>query len=591
MSETTESAEEAESRQQGQEDERPATDRWTLLVNESTDAEQAMWASTLMAMVNDESAGDPVWYLRGSALAELRSSGDAPKPMPVSKERFNVALSATGRVRREAGTGNNRRQVGAMLPASLMHKALAHEYIAKLPRIESSFKHPVLTEFGMVSEPGYHPASRIYIEDGGDCSMGKTEALSAIEDLLQEVKFRDASADKAAAVAAMATPYLRPMIREKNIPFFLVHKDNQTGAGASYLCKMIAATSRVEITETTWKKDNDEQAKAIGAWLEKDPDQMVLLDNVDKTTFASDPLEALITGHGTWEDRRLGSSTMLGGSHSLTIFGTSNTYRASGGMKRRIWPIGLTHPEPSDSERAASWKNSPVADLLEPGGADLIVSALASLVKQWNEAGRPGLPDSHRPEKMLGLGGDWRDVVGGFVVWCGYHGFEHQVAEWVEDELVEETGEPLAQLMSRLYVDYKVPFTAADAHKSVADGTPIWGLWPARSSNKPDQIKGISLRLSRAAKSGKPYRISEGKAVVVKTKDRDPSGNRPAEYKINLVVRDSTQKLPFEDEPQADQPPPKEPGQATFGDEPRQEECPDWCSLGRDHTGECKGEF
>lgn len=245
-------------------------------------------------------------------------------------------------------------------------------------------------------------------------------ATAALLDVIADFPFVD-QASRAAAVAAIITPILRPTIAG-NVPIFLFDKP-KAGTGASLLADVVAMiTSGRPAAMQAIADDEVEFDKRILASL-ADGSPLLVFDNAD-APLQSGALSRLVTA-ATYRGRILGHSRMVEYPQRATVLVTGNNIKLRGDIARRsIWcrlDARLARPW----ERAG-WRHPQLLAWVREHRAGLVAAAL-TLARAWIIAGRPD-----GSVKPLGSFEAWTRTLGGILAGAGIDGFLANLRELYE---------------------------------------------------------------------------------------------------------------------------------------------------------------
>ena len=308
------------------------------------------------------------------------------------------------------------------------------------PAIEAVIEAPSFSREGLlVSEPGYHAASRLYYRHDPRLevrSVPEQPSLIEIdwarklllEELLGDFPFAD-EPSRANMMAAMLLPFVRPMI-EGPTPLHLIEAPTQ-GTGKTLLAQVagLPALGR-PLNSQTEGRDDDEWRKRITSILREAP-AFVLIDNLRRPLDSGALASALTTG--IWEDRILGSSQIARLPVACCWLATGNNVVLSREFTRRTALIRL------DSRTDRPWLRSGFRHPNILAWADAhrgeLIQASLILIRAWIAEGRP------RGDQTLGMYESWAATMGGILRVAGVPGLlgnlktldlsvDHGAAEW-----------------------------------------------------------------------------------------------------------------------------------------------------------------
>ena len=274
--------------------------------------------------------------------------------------------------------------------------------------------------------------------------MSHIEAVSVIRDLFEEFRFV-APRDFAVAVAALIGLYAQPILSARSLrPLFLYTKNGE-GAGATTCaaCAIVSVTGT--LPTSTAPGDGEEMRKLLTTSL-REGRTVVLLDNC-KRTIGGEALEAF-TSAPTWRDRLLGVNETGEYENNATVFATGNGATCTPDIRRRKLQCELELWEERAEDRVYKRPlNVAALCAMRPQ----ILAACWSLVRHWDDAGRPGPSRSHSafPE--------WATVIGGIVQ---HAGFGCPLDTPASSVVLDEDGEAMRELVDAMSTQPGERFTA-----------------------------------------------------------------------------------------------------------------------------------
>ena len=256
---------------------------------------------------------------------------------------------------------------------------------------------------------GYDTASHTLTLPGVEYAddMALADAVAVINDLFGEFAFTDARS-KAVAVAALVGLYVNQLLPDKTLRAVIIFLANAEGAGKSMLASCCIVPVLGEPPTGCKAKDDDEMRKLLLACV-REAKAVLLLDNA-KGHLSSEALEAFASAP-VWSDRKLGVSETVTGDNVTTVFITANGLTVSPDIRRRSL-FGELHMACERAEDRVFKRTLDVPTLLAM--RPMILAALWSLVRHWNEQGRPAPSRSHSAFPS------WAQTVGGIVESAGF---------------------------------------------------------------------------------------------------------------------------------------------------------------------------
>ena len=370
---------------------------------------------------------EPELYQQAHRLVHVRRVVGQPQD-PQKVTRFHgapcIAEVSPARLREMASVHGNWRkpkkdgaEAPAMPPDWLASTIMGRETWPFRP-LQGIIETPALRPDGTVLDtPGYDPATGLqYLPDGATAfpavpsqptKADAEDALRLFADVLHDFPF-DKNHHKAAAIAAILTPLVRPAIAGP-CPLFLI--DAPTPAsGKSLLADVIGiiATGRA-CAKSPQATNEEEERKRIMAVLMAG-DRIMCVDNVT-LPLGNASLEALLTST-EWSDRVLGTAARIQVPAATVWFATGNNVSLATDMPRRVIPIRLT-PREEHPESRSGFKHANLLEWVRANRGALVVAGL-TLVRAFVVAGRPinALPE-------FGSFEAWSDLVRAGIVWAG----------------------------------------------------------------------------------------------------------------------------------------------------------------------------
>lgn len=450
---------------------------------------------------------DPVLFKHGGGFVKVVDS----ELKPVSAVQLRVDLAAAAEWRK------GEKKVDP--PTSVVSMVMALDAKPDIPEVERIVTAPVLTRDGsLVSEPGYHAGSKLYYAPPVELLALEVPAVVTAEDvvaartLLLEELLGDfpfvGPADKANAIAAMLTPFLRDCI-DGATPFHMIDKP-APGTGAGLLADVLTIpTLGAEPESKQWSGREDERRKnllgllASGAAIAK-------WDNLTGT-IDSAHLNSALT-EAVYSDRLLGSNRIASYRVRCLWIGTANNARLGKDFKSRVVPIRLDAQveEPrrrSGPREGQTWRYPNLRQWAKEHRADLVRACLV-LCRAWIQNGMPKVTAA----TPLGSFEDYAAVLNGVLSTAGGRSFLTNL-EMLEDEESTELAVLLrmwratyqgAEISAReLINDGRLRKELADAGASTDDPRAL-GTW---LGSKRDRVyDGLVLRRKKR-EDGNRWRV------------------------------------------------------------------------------------
>ena len=229
-----------------------------------------------------------------------------------------------------------------------------------------------------------------------------------------------ASADLANAIAALITPFVRPLIQGPT-PLFLITAPT-AGSGKSKLAELLMLpASGTRPTLIPVPKSQDEWSRRILAAVRPSP-TAVLLDNLGGTLDSPILASALTSSH--WADRVVGTSDSLEVPIQCVWLATGNNPSLSPELSRRSVLIRLDR----NMEKPWEYTGFRHKDLVgwAEGNRNRLIWAALVLIQSAAQAGWP------KSSETFGSYESWTALVGGVLENAGVNGFlssQHEAYE------------------------------------------------------------------------------------------------------------------------------------------------------------------
>jgi len=382
------------------------------------------WAALIAA--ND--ADEPRVMVRGNELVRLTERGELEPFGPDSLKDELSRVADFGGMTKEGGWQ------GKEPPTQVVKSLLARdssEYEGA-PRVDRVVDTPVVGADGsLVSQPGHHPASRLYYRPADDLAnvrpavvdhLGDLEDARTLllDDLLGDFGFRD-QASRANALGLLLLPFVREFIGDSPTPMHTIIAPER-GTGKTLLAQTALLPGCGLVPMTTASRNNgDEWRKSLTASLLRGS-RAIIFDNVNDALASSDLASVLTTG--IWRDRILGASREVTLPVRNAWVATGNNMALSEELARRAVPIFLDPGEVNPAKRPKSEFRHP--DLIGWTRANRpeYVEAALTLIQHWLDgevvmdgAGAFDRVSSSRfaTDRTLGSFEMWAEVVGGIL--------------------------------------------------------------------------------------------------------------------------------------------------------------------------------
>lgn len=296
----------------------------------------------------------------------------------------------------------------------------------------------------IIADPGYHPTiglEMVSTINGIDVpeKVTREQAKYAAEEILNVYRFFPWPEDadniaKARLLVAMVTALLRWNFGPA--PCFMV-RGKSAGSGKTEITKSISeivhGTQPRLMSWVIGKHAEDELRKRF-CMLLASGETMVVIDNAPTgAEIDSATLNALLTTHGEFSDRQLGSNSAgasVGGPNHLAVYFTGNSIIPSDDLSERTLTIDLDAPREGNRRGVDPSTFGEIGELIpyvKKHRAKLL-GYLLTIVRGFQQANRPKTHESH-----WGSFGDWLDQCVGPVAWAlGVDPLRGLIQEWGE---------------------------------------------------------------------------------------------------------------------------------------------------------------
>jgi hypothetical protein len=370
----------------------------------------------------------PVIYQRAQALcrvAHLKETSETEgcsipagtaHIVPLQKAILTVIISEIIRWERYKKKGWQQVDPCPKVTAALLEAIGMWEGIPCLLGISEA---PILRADGtLLSESGYDPASRLYVEGRTPPitlpeTVTREQAREAAKRLLvpfEEFPFVDAELDPAVVLALLFTLALRPQV--PTAPLVCVSATSP-GSGKGLLVEaanlLVRGRDAATMPPIQGRGGEEETRKRITALLS----QGISAINMDNWTrpIGGESMNALLTTT-EWTDRILARSVTVTLPNCSTMIATGNNLSVKGDMTRRSLVIQLDAGVERPELRTFKERDLPGRILRDRGD---LLRDLFTVLKGYQQAGYPD-----RNKKPLGRFEKWTAAVCGPIRWLGY---------------------------------------------------------------------------------------------------------------------------------------------------------------------------
>jgi hypothetical protein len=359
-----------------------------------------------------------------------------------------LRYESTKRVRwhRRIQQGKGWGEAAAAAPATVISAALARGD-RRLGELRAIVTVPVFDRHGrIIRTPGYDQESGIYYAPDREIAevpeKPTEEDVSKARDLILSQLIVDfpfaRPSDRAHAVAALLSPFVRHMIRGAT-PLYLFEAP-AAGSGKSKLAQCVETVFAGRSRTLVISEQDSETEKKLAAAITGQPGRVILLDNVN-ASLNSPVLAALMTCE-IFESRVLGLSVMAEAPNLSTFLVTSNNPHVTGEILRRALVVRIDarveRPEfrPSEQFRheLPRWAQEERPQL---------VWSLLTMAQHWIASGA-------RPGSGMGSFEHFAQVMGGILAANGIDGFLSD-----RSEILDPESEEIASLYSYWWQDLK----------------------------------------------------------------------------------------------------------------------------------------
>ena len=232
------------------------------------------------------------------------------------------------------------------IPSSIMSN-LKSRLVNELPKVKLIIDHPVIFKDGRISEKiGYDSKNEIIILPNALLDLGENfnynpsyDEMRESVDYIQENLFNDfvflGESSLANTWAALLHPMIRPLLFEKNKPFYLIQATDPC-SGKTYLTKAVTMIHDVNVEDkfVALNLNQAELHKTLHSQM-LNGDYFMIFDNLNENTkLQSSTLASMLTNKTT-NIRELNTSKSNKITVDNTIVANSNGIKLSSELKRR----------------------------------------------------------------------------------------------------------------------------------------------------------------------------------------------------------------------------------------------------------------
>lgn len=448
----------------------------------------------------------------------------------------------------------------------------SYEFVAEIPAIHRVYPSPVpiISEQGalILCTPGYDPTTGTYVFEGRitphpadpnrppitgpvssdgylDDSLTPADAFWYLYDLFAEFPFSDWSEEVvpsdadplyredadgkprayrqsrslAVAVGGMLALFAANCVpREASRMGFIMNANSQR-SGKTLLAKIITAAVFGAFKAQGWREDDEAMSKLLDSEvLMASP--YICFDNV-RGLIQSTKLEALFTSP-TWTGRILGGNVMFTEENNLTVIITGNNVSPGTDIQHRCLFCDLYVEEGDVQSRRKPTRILNDVWLSSPDNRRDMLSALWSVVRHWDHAGRPR---ADIDKTRLGFE-EWGQIIGGMVEFAG---FGDMLERPVMDNAGDTEAADVATLVKTLWRQGSADYTFQEIiHCCWDQGLFSWNMH-GREESRPlrpgtDFVTTLYLDSKCASKMGLLLGRHATKKGVVHTFKDDATG-------------------------------------------------------------------
>jgi len=296
---------------------------------------------------------------------------------------------------------------------------VARHYLARrglwhIAHLEQVIEVPIMRRDGtLLLRDGFDPETELYLDSSGlllppipdePTLDDARRAMAVLKIPLKDFPFVEES-DRAAALAALLTPLVRPWLRSAPLFAFRAPK---MASGKSLLADLVAllATGRVAPVMSPGRDDEEIRKRITAFLLAGFP--MGCIDNIEQP-FGSDVMCSILT-QAVYCDRILGKSDMVTLPTAVTWTATGNNLQFVGDVTTRVVPCDL---DPRVEEPEARRFDVDLYRYMPAHRAELVAAGL-TILRAFQVAGQPDQGLS-----VFGRFEEWSAAVRSPLVWLG----------------------------------------------------------------------------------------------------------------------------------------------------------------------------
>lgn len=377
----------------------------------------------------DVERNNPSIFVQSNQLVKVtpdsRKDRHVIRPMGVAEMRS--ALSRAANFYRMKEKNGECIAVDITPPRDIVESIVSPEDPGNLwsfPSLEAIISVPAVRPDGtIIDRQGYDPETRLYYAPTPDIARCKVpchpskedarQAMAKIEEVIAEFPFTE-QADRANALGAIFTPFIRPTMRMFDDTPIAVIDAASPGTGksmlASIICLMITG-SRISAmpapdSEEEWDK------KILTELMEGNT--FIAIDNIPGI-LKSTKLETVLTS-SSYKGRILGGNRSANPENKATWLATGNNLKLGGDLPERCFWIRMVCTTSNPETRI--FKIDDLMQYVADHRCEL-VTAILTVIRAWYVAGRP-LDTSLAKFRTFTT---WSNTIGSILAYAGIEGF------------------------------------------------------------------------------------------------------------------------------------------------------------------------
>ena len=407
--------------------------------------------------------------------------------------------------------GQKNQLVGAV-PTVVLMKLVHFALRRHLPQFNGLKRIPILWDGELWCKPGYHPESGYFIDPPADLDTGLSveEALRILDDYLGEFPF-ETPADRTNAYSVVLGAPLKTL---GNAPGLFCDKPaSQTGA--SLLCRCIAwiVDGRTP-SVVTQGKSMGELDKRVITKLKNQP-AAIIFDNVTKVLDSEMVVSGMTDDHFGSRLLNLNEDALVL-TKALSLMFTGNNLKGNRDLLNRCLRCRLDANCPMPEARTGFRHVLPDAVV---NNRAILVSAVASVVQRWVEAGIP------QGNETLGSFGAYTRAVSGLMTFAGMHEFDGNRKRMLGEAIA--AGEDVWSFVCRWWDKHGSDTVSA------AELVPLAEELDLKGDDGNRRATSLSNKLGDI--NGQVFEAEDGVIVKVQQSGRDASGRAKRGLKYRLI--------------------------------------------------------